>query len=346
MSRLGGSATFLMPVRVGINGFGRIGRNVARILLGRSDFVLVAINSSASASSHAYLLKHDSVYGTLETPVKAIEGALIVGKQKVLCFSEKDPSLAPWKDAKVDLVLECTGKFKSTEDAKAHLLAGAKAVVISAPVKDTTPTIVIGVNHKNYNGERIVSNSSCTTNCVTTVLKVLDDAFGVRRGNMTTIHAVTDSQNLLDNSHKKDARLRRSAMINLIPTTSGSAKDVAKLFPKLKGRLPCRAVRVPTPTVSMIDLVVELGKKVTPEEVNKAFQAASTGSMKDIVGYSDEELVSTDYIGSPYSSVFDPYLTEVIDSDLVHVGAWYHNEWGYCNRLVDLASLVSRKLKL
>lgn len=332
-----------MAIRLGINGFGRIGRNVARIILGREDLTLAAINSSASSSSHAYLLKHDSVYGTLQYPVKAIEGAVIVDRQKVLCFAEKEPGAVPWGEAKVDLVLECTGKFRTTEDAKAHKAA---AVVISAPVKDDTPTFVMGVNEKNYAGQTIVSNSSCTTNCVTTVLKVLDDSFGVLRGNMTTIHAATDSQNLLDNSHKKEVRLRRSAMVNLIPASSGSAKDVAKLFPKLKGKLPCRAVRVPTPTVSLIDLVVETKKKGTVEAVNQAFFKAANGPLKGIVGYAEEELVSTDFIGSPFSSVFDPYLTEVVGGNLIHVVAWYDNEWGYCNRLVDMATYVAGKLKL
>lgn len=335
-----------MQWRIGINGFGRIGRNVARIILGRDDLSLAAINSSANSSSHAYLLKHDSVYGTLNLPVKAIEGAVIVDRQKVLCFSEKEPAAVPWGEAKVDLVLECTGKFKTKDDAKVHLRDGVKAVVISAPVKDDMPTFVMGVNEKNYAGQKIISNSSCTTNCVTTILKVLDDAFSVKRGNMTTIHAVTDSQNLLDNSHKKAVRLRRSALVNLIPTSSGSAKDVAKLFPKLKGKLPCRAVRVPTPTVSLIDLVIEIKKKVTPEVINQAFLKASEGSLKGIVGYATEELVSSDFIGSTYSSVFDPYLTEVIEGNLVHVVAWYDNEWGYCQRFVDMAAYVAKKLKL
>lgn len=336
-----------MPIRIGINGFGRIGRNTARIILGREDVTLVAINSSAHATSHAYLLKHDSVYGTLDIPVKGIEGAVIVNKQKILCFQEKDPASIPWKEAKVDLVLECTGKFRTTIDAKAHLHGGVKAVVISAPIKDDTPTYVMGINHEKYNEtHQIISNSSCTTNCVTTILKVLDENFGVVRGNMTTIHAVTDSQNLLDNSHKKEARLRRSAMVNLIPTTSGSAKDVAKLFPRLKGKLPCRAVRVPTPTVSMIDLVVNVKQKTDIESVNQAFLTASTGELKGIVGYAEEELVSTDFIGSPFSSVYDPYLTEVIEGTLVHVTAWYDNEWGYCNRLVDMATHVAKKMKL
>lgn len=335
-----------MQWRIGINGFGRIGRNVARIILGRDDLSLAAINSSANSSSHAYLLKHDSVYGTLNFPVKAIEGAVIVNKQKVLCFSEKEPEAIPWQQAKVDLVLECTGKFRTAEDAKAHLHDGVKAVVISAPAKDDTPTFVMGVNEKNYAGQTIISNSSCTTNCVTTVLKVLDDAFGVKRGNMTTIHAVTDSQNLLDNSHKKEARLRRSALVNLIPTTSGSAKDVAKLFPKLKGKLPCRAVRVPTPTVSLIDLVVELKKKVTPDVINQTFFKAANGTLKGIVGYAEEELVSSDFIGSTFSSVFDPYLTEAIEGNLVHVVAWYDNEWGYCTRFVDMAAFIAKKMKL
>src|SRR3989344_105228 len=329
-----------MQRRIGINGFGRIGRLAARIILSRSNVALAAINSNSDASSHVYLLTHDSVYGRFDRAVTADDRGIIVGKEHVRCFQAKEPSGIPWGEADVDIVLECTGKFRTEEGAKAHLRERVKKVVISAPAKDATPTYVVGVNHSKYTGEAVVSNSSCTTNCVTTVLKVLDDSFGVIRGNMTTIHSVTDSKNLLDNSHKKDVRLRRSAMVNLIPTTSGSARDVAKLFPHLKDKLPCRAVRVPTPTVSLVDLVVEVKKGATVEMVNGAFKEAAKKNLKGILDVAQEELVSSDYIGSPYSSVVDPYLTEVVGGTLLHVTAWYDNEWGYANRLVDLAAFV------
>ncbi len=337
-----------MQRRIGINGFGRIGRLAARIILNRPDIFLTAINSNADPTSHAYLLSHDSVYRTLETPVRADGMSLVVGSERISCFQTKAPEEIPWKKAHVDIVLECTGKFRTGEEAQKHLQGGAKGVVISAPAKDDTPTFVVGVNHESYTKShgRVVSNSSCTTNCVTTVVKVLDDAFGVARGNMTTIHAATDSQNLLDNSHKKDVRLRRSTLGNLIPATSGSAKDVAKLFPHLKGKLPCRAVRVPTPTVSMVDLVVEVKKKTSVEAVNAAFVAASKGKLKGIVGVAKEELVSSDYIGSSYSSILDPFLTDVVEGTLIHVVAWYDNEWGYANRLVELAGYLASKLDL
>ena len=333
-----------MQPTIGINGFGRIGRIAARIILSRPELTLAAINSNSEATSHAYLLAHDSVYGPLDKPVISDDRGIAVGNLRVRCFQAKEPSYIPWGEAHVDVVLECTGKFRTTQDAKAHLRESVKKVIISAPAKDATPTYIVGVNHTAYHGERIISNSSCTTNCVTTVLKVLEDAFGVVRGNMTTIHAVTDSQNLLDNSHKKGVRLRRSALINLIPTTSGSAKDVAKLFPHLKGKLPCRAVRVPAPTVSLIDLVVEVRKQTTVEKVQSAFEKASKTNLKGILSVSGEELVSSDFVGSPYSSIIDPYLTDVTGGTLVHVVAWYDNEWGYANRLVDLASYITRPL--
>lgn len=330
-----------MKPRIGINGFGRIGRLAARIILSRPKLTLAAINSNSDASSHAYLLAHDSVYGTLNQSVISDDNSITVGKRPILCFQAKDPSEIPWGEAKVDLVLECTGKFRTTEDAGKHLRETVEKVVSSAPAKDATPTYIMGVNHTRYKGEAVVSNSSCTTNCVTTVLKVLDDTLSVVRGNMTTVHSVTDSQNLLDNSHKKDVRLRRSALVNLIPTTSGSAKDVAKLFPHLKDKLPCRAVRVPTPTVSLIDLVVEVKRLTSVEEVNHAFATAAKKELKGVLGIATEQLVSSDYIGSPFSSIVDPFLTDVIGGNLVHVVAWYDNEWGYANRLVDMASYIA-----
>lgn len=310
-------------LRVGINGFGRIGRNAARVILNSPDLTLGAINSISSPQSHAYLLAHDSTQGAFDKKL-----------QNVSMFSEKEPEKIPWDN--VDVVLECTGKFRTTVDASKHAV---KNVVISAPAKDDTSTFVIGVNHTKYAGQKVVSNSSCTTNCVSTVLKVLDDAFGVLCGNMTTVHAVTDSQNLLDNSHAKEVRLRRSALMNMIPTTSGSAKDVEKLFPHLAGKLPCRAIRVPLPSVSLIDLVVEVKTQTTKEFVNKAFEESD---MHGILSVAQEELVSSDFIGNPHSSIVDPFLTDVIGT-LVHVTAWYDNEWGYANRLVELAKYVSSR---
>ncbi len=310
-----------MKKRIGINGFGRIGRNAARIILDRSDCELIAINSGSDKSSHEYLLAHDSVYGSF---AKSLEGVSV--------FQEKDPADIPWRN--IDVVLECTGKFTTTETASLHK---AEHVIISAPARDDTPTFVFGVNHTAYAGQKVISNSSCTTNCVATVLKVMDDSFGVIRGSMTTVHASTDSQNLLDNSIKKGIRDRRSAMVNMIPATSGSARDVAKLFPHLKGVLQCRAIRVPLPTVSLIELVIEVKKNTSVEDVNGAFVSAQNTTHKGILSVATEELVSTDYIGNPHSSIVDPFLTDVVGNSLIHVTAWYDNEWGYANRLVEMA---------
>ena len=311
---------------VGINGFGRIGRNAARVILNTQGATLGAINSMSSFESHAYLLAHDSTQGAFD---KKLDGVKIV--------NEKEPEKIPWGE--VDVVLECTGKFRTTDEASKH---SVKKIVISAPAKDDTPTFVMGVNNTSYAGQKVVSNSSCTTNCVATVLKVLHDDFGVIRGNMTTIHAVTDSQNLLDNSHKKEVRLRRSALVNMIPTSSGSVKDVAKLFPHLKDKLPCRAIRVPLATVSLIDLVVAVKKKTSKEEVNRVFEKAEKTSLAGILSVANEELVSSDFVGDSDSAIVDPFLTDVVDGTLVHITAWYDNEWGYANRLVDLARLIAK----
>lgn len=326
-----------MKRKVGINGFGRIGRNAARVIFGRSDVELVAINSGATPDSHAYLLSHDSVQGTFPHEITHTDSALHVSGHTVACFNEKDPAKIPWQTIGVETVLECTGKFTTTDTVRTHVHDSVTQVVISAPAKDDTPTFVMGVNHQKWSGEQIVSNSSCTTNCIAPVLFVLDGQFGVIRGSMTTIHAATDSQNLLDNSQPKGIRDRRSAMVNLIPATSGSAKDVAKLFPHLKGVLPCRAVRVPTPTVSLIDLVVEVKRHVSAQEVNAAFERVKKTTLRGILDVATEELVSTDYVGNPHSAVVDPFLTDVVSDSLIHVTAWYDNEWGYANRLVDMA---------
>ncbi len=330
-----------MKKRIGINGFGRIGRNAARIILERRDLTLAAINSGSDAASHAYLLKHDSVHGTASPIVSHKEGSLLVDGVAIRVFRESEPATIPWSDAQVDIVLECTGKFRTTKDAAAHLKGSVSRVVISAPAKDSTPTYIVGVNHHAYAGEAIVSNSSCTTNCVTTTLKVLDDTLGVLRGSMTTVHAVTDSQNILDNSHRKDVRLRRSSMVNLIPAASGSATDVAKLFGHLTGKFPCRAIRVPVADVSLVELVVEVRKKTTRDAVNALFAAAAQKNLKGVLAVATEELVSTDYVGSSYSATIDPFLTDVVAGTLVHITAWYDNEWGYANRLVDLASHIA-----
>lgn len=331
-----------MSIRIGINGFGRIGRNAARIILHTEGLELAAINSLSDASSHAYLLKHDSSQGSFDMDVVVRDTSLVIAGSEVQAYREKLPSDIPWEDADAHVVLECTGKARTQEDAQVHLGRTVKKIVISAPVKDDTPTYVLGVNQHSYHGESIVSNSSCTTNCVSTVLKVLDAEFGVLRGSMTTVHAATDSQNLLDNSHSKETRLRRSSLVNVIPAASGSSNDVAKLFPHLKGLLPCRALRVPTPTVSLIDLVIEAKKQTDKESLIAAFTRASNGTMKGILAVASEELVSSDYIGSTYSSVVDPYLCDVVGKNLIHITAWYDNEWGYANRLVELASLVAQ----
>lgn len=332
-----------MNIRVGINGFGRIGRSAARVILGGNTLTLAAINSTSDASSHAYLLHHDSTQGAFDRQISVKDSTLVVDRETIECFNEKEPQNIPWKKANVDIVLECTGKFRTTEDAAKHLEMGASHVIISAPARDATPTLIMGVNHKMYHGQTVVSNSSCTTNCVTTVLKILDDEFSVSHGSMTTIHAVTDSQNLLDNSHKKEVRMRRSAMANMIPTSSGSAKDVGKIFPHLFGKLPCRSVRVPLASVSLIELVVVVKKSVTPETVNAAFHKATENpQMKGILGVATEELVSTDFVGDPRSAIVDPYLTDVVDGTMIHVTAWYDNEWGYANRLVELADYMTK----
>jgi glyceraldehyde 3-phosphate dehydrogenase len=330
-------------VRIGINGFGRIGRDAARIILGRSDVALEAINSASDSSSHAYLLKHDSVYGLFPEDVSSDNASIIVKGKKILCFQEKDPENIPWHKADVAVVLECTGKYRNTADSSRHIRNSVQKVIISSPAKDDTPTYIMGVNHTLYKGEPVISNSSCTTNCVACVLAILDKTFGVVRGTMTTIHAITDSQNLLDNSHSKAVRLRRNSLVNLIPASSGSAQDMTKLFPHLADKLPCRAIRVPIPTVSLVEMTVEIKRSTTKDTVNTIFRDASANELTGILSVASEELVSSDFIGSPYSAVLDPYLTDVVNGTLVHITAWYDNEWGYTNRLVEMACYIGSK---
>ncbi len=336
----------MKKLKIGINGFGRIGRISARIILNRNDLELTAINSRADVSSHAYLLKYDSTYGTLPQEIKAIsEDRLEIAGNIVKVYKKDLPSEIPWKENGVDIVIEATGKFRDGESMKGHLRAGAKYVLLSAPAKDTTKTLVKGVNHNTFKPEsdKIVSNSSCTTNCLATTLKVLHDKFKVKRAFMTTTHAVTDSQNLLDNSHSKEVRLRRAAFSSMIPSSTGSAKDITKLFPDLSGKIVCQAIRVPLLTVSLINLTAELERSTNKEAVNASFIEASNSYLKGILEVTNEELVSKDFTENINSSIIDASLTQVIDGNLVNIYAWYDNEWGYTSRLIDMVEFIAQK---
>lgn len=338
----------MKKIRIGINGFGRIGRNATRIISERKNLILSAINSRAETSSHAYLLKYDTSYGIFPKNVKVVGNDLQIDSQKVTVFNSDTPGQIPWNKANVDIVIDSTGKFRKSEELKGHLSSGAKYVILSAPAKDDTKTIVLGINQNIFNPktDKIVSNSSCTTNCLSNTVKVLHDNFKILHGFMTTVHAVTDSQNLLDNSHKKEVRLRRAAFGNMIPSSTGSAKDIGKLYPDLAGKILCQSLRIPLLTVSLINLTVCVKKKVTKEIVNNAFVAASKSGQKGILGIAEHELVSHDFTGNPFSAIIDPYLTQVIGDNLVNVYAWYDNEWGYTTRLVDLAEYIAKKGKL
>ncbi|MBI3379186.1 type I glyceraldehyde-3-phosphate dehydrogenase [Candidatus Gottesmanbacteria bacterium] len=335
----------MKKIRIGINGFGRIGRIASRIILNRPQLSLVAINSRADAYSHAYLLKHDTAYGTFPKDINAKDNTLIVDNQKIAVFNYPQPSEIPWKNAAVDIVVDSTGKFRRTDDLKGHLRDTVKYVAISAPAKDSTKTIILGVNEKDFdpNLDKIVSNSSCTTNCLVTTLKVLHDNFKIERGFMNTTHAVTDTQNLLDNSNPEEVRTRRAAFASMIPADTGSGREIKKFFPDLADKILCSAIRVPLLTVSIINLIVQTQKEVCKECINEEFEKASKTYLRGILGYATEELVSHDYIGSPYSSIFDPYLTQVNGNHFVSVSAWYDNEWGYASRLVDLLEFIAKK---
>ncbi len=335
----------MKKLRIGINGFGRIGRIASRIILERDNLELAAINSRADVSSHAYLLKYDSTYGVLPYDIKAENRKLKIDKNTVDIYNNDLPLDIPWKKSDVDIVIDATGKFRTTPDLQGHLRAGAKYCVLSSPAKDSTKTLVLGVNEKSFNSKEdyIISNSSCTTNCLSTTLKVLHDNFGVRRGYMTTTHAVTDSQNLLDNSHSKEVRLRRGAFASMIPSSTGSAKDIGKLYPDLSGKIVCQAIRVPLFTVSLINLTVEVTRKTDIEKVNQAYSEASASYLKNILTVTDDELVSRDLTGSSYSSIVDAYLTRVLGEDLINVFAWYDNEWGYSSRLVDMVTYIGKR---
>ena len=331
-------------VRVGVNGFGSIGKRFFRAAMGRKDIEIVAVNDLTDPASLAHLLKYDTNYGTLGEEVKASEKGFTVGGHEVKVFAERDPGKIPWKDLGVDIVLESTGRFTEKERAMAHIdQGGAKKVVISAPAKGEDITIVMGVNDDKYDPAKhqVVSNASCTTNGLAPVAKVLDDSFGIEDGLMTTIHAYTNDQVILDFAHK-DLRRARAAALNIIPTSTGAAKAIGLVMPQLKGKLNGISFRVPTPTVSIVDLAVRLKKAATAQEINGAFEAAAKGYMKGILDINYEPLVSSDYKGMNHSSVVDGISTMVVGG-LTKVLAWYDNEWGYCCRLVDLISFMASK---
>ncbi|WP_028783684.1 type I glyceraldehyde-3-phosphate dehydrogenase [Thalassobacillus devorans] len=333
-----------MTVKVGINGFGRIGRNVFRAALNNNDVEVVAVNDLTDAEMLAHLLQYDTVHGELGEKVTVNGSNLVVGGKEITVLSEKDPAQLGWGDLGVEVVIESTGRFTNRADAKKHLDAGAKKVVISAPAKEEDLTMVMGVNDSAYDPDNhhVISNASCTTNCLAPFAKVLNDKFGLKRGMMTTVHSYTNDQQILDLPHK-DYRRARAAAQNIIPTTTGAAKAVAKVLPELDGKLNGMAMRVPTPNVSIVDLVAELDKNVTVEEVNAALKEAAEGELKGILGYSEEPLVSSDYNGNTNSSIIDAISTMAIENNMVKVVSWYDNEFGYSNRCVDLAAFLKEK---
>jgi len=326
-----------MAIKVGINGFGRIGRNILRAALAHTDVDIVAVNDITDAATLAHLLKYDSVLGNLTVPVSASGDTIKVGSDQFKVLATKDPGALPWKDLGVDIVFESTGKFTKRDDAAKHLAAGARKVVITAPATGPDVTLVLGVNDGDYDKAKhhIISNASCTTNCVAPLAKVLHESFGIRKGWMTTVHAYTNDQNLLDLPHK-DLRRARAAAMSIIPTTTGAAKAVGEVLPALKGKLDGISMRVPTPNVSVVDLVAILGRTVTAEEVNAALKTAADGALKGIIEFCTVPLVSIDFRGNPHSSIVDAAYTKILDGDFVKVMAWYDNEWGYSNRCVDL----------
>ncbi len=333
-----------MAIKVGINGFGRIGRNLLRASLNTKDIEFVAVNDITDAKTLAHLLKYDSILGNLNADVKAQGDTISVNGKPLKVLAVSDPSQLPWRDLGVDIVIESTGRFTEKDGAAKHLTAGAKKVIISAPAKNEDITIVLGVNEKSYDPKKhhVLSNASCTTNCLAPVAKVLLENFGIKRGLMTTIHSYTNDQKILDLPHK-DLRRARAAAISMIPTTTGAAKAVSLVLPQLKGKLDGMAIRVPTPNVSVVDLVAELDKDTTAEEVNVALKKAADGELKGILQYCDEPLVSIDFNGNSNSSIVDALSTKVIDKKMVKVLAWYDNEWGYSCRVRDLISYIAGK---
>jgi glyceraldehyde 3-phosphate dehydrogenase len=334
-----------MSIRVGVNGFGRIGRVFFRTALGDSEIEVVGVNDLADAKTLGHLLKHDSVHGGLAAEVTAKDGAVFVNGREIRVTALKDPASLPWKDLGVDVVVESTGVFRDTATASKHLQAGAKKVIITAPAKDPDVTVVLGVNEHTYDAKRhrIISNASCTTNCLATTVKVLDDGFGIKRGFATTVHAYTNDQPVHDFPHK-DLRRARAAALSMIPTTTGAATAVGLVLPKLKGKLDGISIRVPTANVSVVDLVAELEKPAGVQAINDAFREAAGGRLRGILEACDEELVSVDFNGNPHSSIVDLPSTALIEGNLLKVLAWYDNEWGYSSRLRDLVRFIGKTL--
>ena len=333
-----------MGLKVGINGFGRIGRNIMRAALGHSNLDFVAVNDLTNTQTLAHLLKYDSILGNLPHAVTATGDSISVAGDKFKVLSVKDPAQLPWKDLGVEIVFESTGLFTDRDAAAKHLAAGAKKVVITAPAKKPDVTVVLGVNADKYDpkAHHIISNASCTTNCLAPFAKVLHESFGLVRGWMTTVHSYTNDQQLLDLPHK-DLRRARAAALSVIPTTTGAASAIGEVIPDLKGKLDGIAMRVPTANVSVVDLVAQLSKKTTPDEINSAFRAAAAGPLKGILAVEDAPLVSIDFRGNSHSSIVDSAYTKVLDGDFVKVMSWYDNEWGYSSRCVDLAMLIADK---
>ena len=336
-----------MAIRVGINGFGRIGRQVLRAAKqsGRKDLDFVAVNDLTDTKTLAHLFKYDSVHRTFAGEVTAGDGSITVDGDEIKVLAEKEPGKLPWKELGVDIVLESTGRFTSADKAGLHIAAGAKKVIISAPGKGEDITIVMGVNNQKYDpkAHNIISNASCTTNCLGPMVKVVRDNFGFVRGSMVTVHSYTNDQNILDLPHK-DLRRARAAAVSMIPTTTGAAKATSLVIPELKGKIDGMSIRVPTPDVSFTDLTVVVDKPVTVEQVNAAFRKAADGDLKGILAYTEEELVSVDYIGNAFSCILDAKCTNVVDGTLLKVSGWYDNEWGYASRCVDLLRYVGARL--
>lgn len=332
-------------VRVGINGFGRIGRQVLKEGLKRKNLEFVAVNDLADPETLLHLFKYDSVFGKFDGRCEMKNGNFVINDKEIKVFSEKDPGKLPWKELGVDYVVEATGVFRSKEKAQPHLSAGAKRVVITAPAKGSIDlTVVLGINEKDYDPSKhfVISNASCTTNCFAFLVKILHENFKIKMGEMTTIHSYTNDQRILDLIHK-DLRRARAAAINIIPTSTGAAKAIELVYPELKGKIKAVAIRVPTPDVSIVDFSVVVEKSTTREEVNSAFKKASEGELGKYLGYTEEPLVSSDFIGNPKSAIFDATLTEVVEGNLAKVLGWYDNEWGYSVRVVDLLEFMAEK---
>ncbi|HMM22305.1 MAG TPA: type I glyceraldehyde-3-phosphate dehydrogenase [Selenomonadales bacterium] len=334
-----------MAVRIGINGFGRIGRMCLRAALQNEEVQVVAVNSTTNARSSAHLLKYDSIHGKLDHQIEATDDEMIIDGQPIKMLSDRNPANLPWGQLGIDIVIEATGKFNSGKDCEVHLKNGAKKVIISAPAKDSVPTIVMGVNETVYNPQlhQVVSNASCTTNCLAPIVKVINDRFGIVNGLMSTVHAFTTDQRSLDNSHK-DPRRSRSCVQSIVPTTTGAAKAIGLVIPELKGKLNGVSVRVPVPNVSLTDLVVELARDITVEDINNALRDAANGPLRGILEFCEDPLVSIDFLGNSHSAIVDALSTMVVGKRSAKILAWYDNEWGYSCRVIDLAQYIGKTL--